>query len=91
MGRNPGRIALLFLVFGVFGSPCLAQYSGSIQGVITDLSGAAVAGAAVTLRNLDTGIEQSTSTSSSGSYNEGACDQPDDVVRNQFSRRSGVL
>lgn len=68
MGRNWGRVALLFLLFGIFVSPCFAQYSSSIQGVITDSSGAAISAAMVTLRNLDTAIEQSTNTSASGNY-----------------------
>jgi hypothetical protein len=45
-----------------------AQYSGNIQGVVTDPSEAAIAGASVRLRNVDTGIEQSTTTGASGNY-----------------------
>jgi hypothetical protein len=68
MGMKLGRVTFLLLFAGLFVSPCLAQYSSSIQGVVSDSSGAAIAGAAVTLRNLDTGIEQSTSSGSSGNY-----------------------
>src|SRR5579872_4491852 len=49
---------------------CYAQtvFSGNIQGVVTDPSGAAVEGAKMGLRNLDTGVAASTSTSASGNY-----------------------
>jgi len=47
---------------------CYAQYSSNIQGVVMDPSGAAIANASVHLRNVDTGIEQSTTTGSSGNY-----------------------
>lgn len=43
-------------------------FSGNIQGVVSDPSGSAVPGAAVTLRNLDTGVETAATTSTSGNY-----------------------
>ncbi|HUE01997.1 MAG TPA: carboxypeptidase-like regulatory domain-containing protein [Bryobacteraceae bacterium] len=43
-------------------------FSGNIQGVVSDPSGAAVPAAAVTLRNLDTGVETAATTSTSGNY-----------------------
>src|SRR5229473_2262908 len=42
--------------------------SGSIQGTVTDPSGAAVAGATVTGRNLDTGLTITTVTTDAGLY-----------------------
>jgi hypothetical protein len=45
-----------------------AQYSGNVQGVVTDPSDAAITNASVHLRNVDTGIEQSTTTGNSGTY-----------------------
>ena len=45
-----------------------AQFSGNIQGVISDPSGAALAGASVRLRNVDTGVESVTTSSSTGNY-----------------------
>jgi hypothetical protein len=45
-----------------------AQFSGSIQGAVSDPSGAVIAGAAVELSNLDTGVAQSTTANESGNY-----------------------
>jgi protocatechuate 3,4-dioxygenase beta subunit len=45
-----------------------AQYSGNVQGFVLDPSGAAVAGASVTLHNIDTGVENVGKTSDSGNY-----------------------
>jgi len=49
---------------------CYAQtvFSGNVQGLITDPSGGAIAGAKVKLKNLDTGVASDTETSSSGNY-----------------------
>jgi len=58
---------ILFSLF-LFTLPCFAQYSGNIQGVVADPSGAAINGASVQLRNVDTGISQSGKTSESGNY-----------------------
>lgn len=62
------RFLFALLVVGLSSSICLAQYSSSVQGVISDSSGAVIAGASIELRNLDTGIKLSTTTSSSGNY-----------------------
>ena len=45
-----------------------AQVSASLSGVITDASGAAVAGATVTTKSLDTGVSRTASTDQSGRY-----------------------
>lgn len=59
-------IAFSFLFATV---PLHAQTTnGSIQGTVTDASGGAVAGAAVTSRNLDTGLIQNTTTTEAGFY-----------------------
>src|SRR5258706_10244667 len=42
--------------------------NGSIQGTVTDPSGATVGGASVTGRNLDTGLTQRTTTTNAGIY-----------------------
>ena len=45
-----------------------AQSSSSLSGSVTDPSGALVAGVAVTIRDLDTGMERPATTNSSGRY-----------------------
>jgi hypothetical protein len=62
------RIGWVFLLLGACGGCCYAQFSGNVQGVVSDPSGAPIAGASVRLRNADTGIEQNTTTTSSGNY-----------------------
>jgi Carboxypeptidase regulatory-like domain len=48
---------------------CPAQVEqGNITGVVTDQSGASVAGAKVTVTNLDTQVTAATSTNSQGNY-----------------------
>jgi hypothetical protein len=47
---------------------CYAQYSGNVEGTVTDPSEAAIANASVHLRNTDTGVEQNIATGSSGFY-----------------------
>lgn len=46
----------------------LAQSTGTIQGIVTDPSGAAVPKAAVSVRNMATGEERSFTTDDSGLY-----------------------
>jgi hypothetical protein len=62
--------AYILAALALAGACCYAQtvFSGNIQGVVTDPSGAAVANAKVGLRNVDTGVTASTTTSSSGNY-----------------------
>jgi len=61
----PG-ISLLWLCLGV---GLLGQeYRGRVQGYGTDPSNAAVAGATVTLRNVNTGVEAKTETDATGHY-----------------------
>ncbi|HXM96170.1 MAG TPA: TonB-dependent receptor [Candidatus Dormibacteraeota bacterium] len=60
--------ALAFILF-VSTIPLHGQTSdGSIQGTVTDPSGAALSGATVTARNLDTGLTNSTVTTDAGLY-----------------------
>ena len=50
-------------------SPTFAQtFRGTILGAVSDSSGAAVPGATVTIKNLDTGLTRTVSTSDDGSY-----------------------
>ena len=57
-------VAILFLA-----GSCLAQDRGTIRGVLTDPSGAAVPEATVTVKNVNTGLTQTTKTSTDGVYN----------------------
>jgi len=60
-----GCLAGLLLLAG---SPLLAEVTGTIQGTVLDASGAAVANATVTLRNMDTGLVRTVKTNSTGAY-----------------------
>jgi hypothetical protein len=62
---------LVFLLSSVaaFAQTTVAQ--GSIQGTITDPTGAVVSGAKVTIKNQATGAVTTTTTSSGGTYNSG--------------------
>ena len=62
-------LALLFVV-AALGQNVFAQSSvgGSINGTVTDPSGAAVSGAAVQLTNEGTGVVTPTTTTSSGQF-----------------------
>src|SRR3984893_4279939 len=59
---------ILPLLILVFAATALAQTTASIQGTVSDQSGAAVVGAKVTVKNTALGIERTTQTSSTGSY-----------------------
>ena len=59
---------LLFMGVLLLSVASQAQFSGNIQGVISDPTGAAINGASVGLRNLDTGVTAVTTTSVSGNY-----------------------
>ncbi|MFZ0293348.1 MAG: TonB-dependent receptor [Candidatus Sulfotelmatobacter sp.] len=48
--------------------PALAQYSSNIQGVVSDPAGAAINGASVQLRNVDTGVTALITTAETGNY-----------------------
>ncbi|HEU0138116.1 MAG TPA: carboxypeptidase-like regulatory domain-containing protein, partial [Bryobacteraceae bacterium] len=57
-------IAVLFCCAGAFAQ----EYRGRVQGTVTDPSQASVAGASVTLRNVNTGVETSRQTEANGAY-----------------------
>jgi len=63
-------LATLLSMFLLFAGSltALAQTSGTIQGTVTDPSGAAVAGAKIVVRNEGTGEERTTQTDSAGAY-----------------------
>jgi Carboxypeptidase regulatory-like domain/TonB dependent receptor len=62
---SPWMLPLLILVFA---ASAFAQTTASIQGTVTDQSGAAIVGAKVTVKNTALGIERTAQTSSTGSY-----------------------
>src|SRR6476646_557582 len=62
---SPLMLSLLILVFA---ASAFSQTTASIQGTVTDQSGAAVVGAKVMVKNPALGIERTTQTSSTGSY-----------------------
>src|SRR5271170_2194567 len=62
-------IACAILVMMLAAAPGWAQtFRGTIQGTVTDSSGAALVGATVTIHNVDTGIDRITQTNNDGSY-----------------------
>ena len=64
-----GGVFALALCALLFGAAAPAQtFRGTILGVVTDSSGAAVPGATVQIRNLDTGLVRTVVTSQDGSY-----------------------
>jgi hypothetical protein len=56
------------LVLLLVALPAYAQYSANVQGVVSDPSGAAIVGAAIELRNVDTGVAATVTTTDSGNY-----------------------
>jgi hypothetical protein len=63
-----GCVALLAMTLGATTS-WAQTFRGTILGTVTDATGAAVVGAKVTARNVDTGIERTTTTNESGEFN----------------------
>ncbi|MGA7839630.1 MAG: carboxypeptidase-like regulatory domain-containing protein, partial [Candidatus Acidiferrales bacterium] len=62
-------IACATLLMMLAAAPGWAQtFRGTIQGTVTDSSGAALVGATVTIHNVETGIDRITQTSTDGSY-----------------------
>ena len=66
--KNFSRIVRFAAVFSFFSLNAWAQFSGNIQGDVRDPSGAAVAGAVVTLNNAATNVNQTTNTDTAGNY-----------------------
>jgi Carboxypeptidase regulatory-like domain/TonB-dependent Receptor Plug Domain/TonB dependent receptor len=61
------RMVLVFVLLAAV-SLSAQTFRGTILGTVTDPSGAVVAGAQVTVKNLGTGLERTTDTSADGSY-----------------------
>jgi len=62
------RVALLIVSIVALTALAQAQYGASLQGTVTDKTGAVVTGAKVTVTNQATGATQTTETSGSGLY-----------------------
>ncbi len=60
--------ATLFITFVGAGSSQAQTFRGSVLGTVTDTSGGAVAGAKVTVHNVDTGADRVTDTTTDGGY-----------------------
>jgi hypothetical protein len=65
------RFSLIAFATLTFAVSAWAQYNASIQGTVTDPSGAAVPNAKVTVTNQATGVSAQTTTSSGGTYTVG--------------------
>ncbi len=65
---TPVRVFLLCTILFFLSSFALAQYGASLQGTVTDKSGAVVSGAKVTVTNQATGVTQIAETTGSGFY-----------------------
>src|SRR5271156_5993277 len=62
-------IACAILVMMLAAAPGWAQtFRGTIQGTVTDSSGAALVGATGTVHNIDTGVDRITNTTTDGGY-----------------------
>ena len=61
------RLVLLFAI--LCANLCFAQFSGSVQGVVQDPSGAGVPKATVKMENSDTQVTAATTTDAAGNFN----------------------
>jgi len=82
--RNSSRLAfLLAALFVIFAGQALAQ-EATIVGTVTDPTGAAVAGASITITNNDTGITRTLPTAGDGQY------VAPDLVIGRYTVRAGA-
>ena len=65
-----GRLLPLIFLFLILTPALLAQISANLSGTVTDQSGATVSGAAVTVKDLETGAIRTTTTGAAGEYQE---------------------
>src|SRR5438046_1904759 len=62
------RLRLIALLCTLAFAVCAQQPTGTINGTVSDPSGAAVVGAKVVATNLNTGLTRDTSTANDGGY-----------------------
>jgi len=67
---RPARALIAAMVVVLLGSAVVSAqtFRGTILGTVTDMSGAVIANAKVSARNMATGLERTTQTSADGSY-----------------------
>ena len=69
MCNFPSRGVLLFLLLSVFATILSAQtFRGTLLGTVADASGAVVPAAAITVKNMDTGVTRTTQSNSEGEF-----------------------
>src|SRR5215471_15873986 len=61
-------VSVVFVLFVLSALAVAQDYRGKVQGVVTDTSNAALAGASVTLKNVGTGVEVKRQTNAEGRY-----------------------
>jgi Carboxypeptidase regulatory-like domain len=66
--RLPLFCARLLFLLSFTSIACLAQFTGSIQGVVHDESGALVPNAKITLVNQETGVQTTATSDQAGNY-----------------------
>src|SRR6202790_4479881 len=62
------RFLLIVAVFSMVSLPVLADLTGDVQGTVTDGTGAGIADAKITLKNLDTGTTRQVTTGQNGEF-----------------------
>src|SRR5437870_1012970 len=66
--RHVGGAGAALLILFTFGLAIGQEFRGSITGKVTDPNGAVVAGATVTVKNVETNVEATATTNDEGSY-----------------------
>ncbi len=80
------RISVLaVLMVGMPGQQAFAQFSSGIEGTVKEASGGVVAGAKVTVRNTQLGVEQTATTNDSGYFRIGSLGASTYTVQIQMS------
>lgn len=74
MKRSSLAVNVLLLIVSIVASAVFvqAQYRASIQGVVTDPTGAVIAGATITLKDKETNRTLTATSDGAGIYNIGA-------------------